>query len=164
MFTNHTAGAAGSRSRLGGFLVFSLAGLFGSLGSSADAKSLSAHAAPALRATGIASWYDESRFTSTGERYRADTMTAAHPTLPFGTKVSVRNLKNGKSVVVRVNDRGPYKKGRIIDLSRSAAGRLGMLSDGLAPVELRIVSASPRFLSSMSGSSREAVRRGPVPF
>ncbi|WP_196799463.1 septal ring lytic transglycosylase RlpA family protein [Verrucomicrobium sp. 3C] len=99
---------------------------------------------PAFRAKGIASWYDESRFTSTGERYRAREFTAAHPSLPFGTMVAVRNLKNGRVVLVRINDRGPHKGGRIIDLSRAAASRLGILSEGLAPVELRIVPPSPK--------------------
>ncbi len=163
MFAKLTSRATGSLSRLGAFRLFSVALLFGSVGSVAKAKPLPASGAPVFRAKGIASWYDESRLTSTGERYRASAMTAAHPNLPFGTLVAVRNLRNGKIAVVRINDRGPYKGGRIIDLSRAAAGRLGMLSDGLAPVELRIVSSS-QLLSSWSGPSRPVVRRGPVPF
>ncbi len=164
MFANITIRAAGSLARFGGFRVFSLAVLFGSLGSLAEAKTPSLTAAPAFRTKGIASWYAESRLTSTGERYRAGAMTAAHPTLPFGTLVAVRNLKNGKIALVRINDRGPYKKGRIIDLSRAAADRLAMLSDGLALVELRIVRSTPQLFSSLSSTPHPVVRRGPVPF
>ena len=61
-------------------------------------------------------------------------MTAAHKTLPFGTKVKVTNKRTGKSVVVRINDRGPFIRGRIIDLSKSAAGKIGMINSGHAPV------------------------------
>ncbi|QSR85380.1 septal ring lytic transglycosylase RlpA family protein [Methylacidimicrobium sp. B4] len=164
MFANLTFRAAGSLARCGGFRLLSLAVLFGSLGPLAEAKTFPVPAAPALRTKGIASWYAESRFTSTGERYRPGAMTAAHPTLPFGTLVAVRNLKNGKIALVRINDRGPYKKGRIIDLSRAAADRLGMLSDGLALVELRIVRSTPRLFSSATGTLRPVSRRGPVPF
>lgn len=66
-------------------------------------------------------------------------MTAAHRSLPFGTKVRVTNRRNGKSVVVRINDRGPFAGGRVIDLSRSAASAIGMLGSGVAPVTLSVV-------------------------
>ncbi|MDD3118267.1 MAG: septal ring lytic transglycosylase RlpA family protein, partial [Victivallales bacterium] len=91
--------------------------------------------------TGVASWYGPGfygRLTASGERFRrgdAD-FTAAHVTLPFGSRVLVRNRRNGKTVVVRINDRGPYVPGRIIDLNRAAAEHLGMLADGIAPVIL----------------------------
>ena len=78
---------------------------------------------------GQATWYGkrhEGRRTASGERFDADAMTAAHPTAPFGTRLKVTNLKNGKSVVVRVNDRGPFGGGRIIDLSSAAARALGI--------------------------------------
>jgi len=89
--------------------------------------------------TGLASWYGpkfHGRQTANGERYNMHAMTAAHKTLPMNTLVKVENLENGKSVVVRINDRGPFVKNRVIDLSRSAAARLGMLKRGVAKVRL----------------------------
>jgi len=89
--------------------------------------------------TGLASFYAarlNGRRTASGERYDKHAMTAAHRHLPFGTVVRVVNLKNGRKVEVRINDRGPYRKGRIIDLSHAAAKHLGMLKDGLARVEI----------------------------
>ena len=89
--------------------------------------------------TGKASWYGNKfhgRKTSSGERYDMNMMTAAHKTLPIPSYAKVTNLANGKSVVVRINDRGPYGRGRIIDLSRAAAERLGMLRSGVAPVRV----------------------------
>lgn len=170
MFANLTSRAGVSRCRIVGFRLVFVALLLRSLVTHAGAKSPKAPpgaAVPAFRTKGIASWYDESRLTSTGERYRAREMTAAHPSLPFNTLVAVRNLKNGRIALVRINDRGPYKKGRIIDLSRAAAGRIGMLSDGVAPVELRIVPPSRKadaFPYSSAGPARGAANHGPVPF
>lgn len=95
---------------------------------------------PRLSQTGAASYYDNAfrgRKTAGGEKFRQWKRTAAHRTLPLGTKVKVTNLNNGRSVKVRINDRGPFVKGRIIDLSRKAARRLGMLRDGVAPVKIR---------------------------
>jgi rare lipoprotein A len=92
---------------------------------------------------GIASMYATKfvgRRTASGAVLDAHRMTAAHMHLPFGTKVLVTNRKNGRSVVVTVNDRGPHKKGRIIDLSPAAAAQIGMKRAGLAPVEIRIAS------------------------
>src|SRR6187549_919662 len=89
---------------------------------------------------GVASWYGpgfHAAATSNGERYDMYAMTAAHKTLPLPAYVQVTNLRNGRSVVVRVNDRGPFKDGRIIDLSYTAASRLGMLKDGTTFVEVR---------------------------
>lgn len=88
---------------------------------------------------GKASWYGEQfhgRKTASGERFDSMDMTAAHKTLPFGTRVCVRSSVTGKSVVVRINDRGPFAPGRIIDLSKAAAQELGMLGLGIKPVEL----------------------------
>lgn len=96
------------------------------------------------RTVGWASWYGRKfhgRKTASGERYNMNAMTAAHRTLPFGTKVRVTNLGNGRSVVVRVNDRGPFIKNRIIDLSRRAAGKLGFIKNGKTRVRIRIVGA-----------------------
>ncbi len=95
---------------------------------------------PKVAETGKASYYADffkGRKTSNGETFRQRKLTAAHRTLPFGTKVKVTNLKNGKTVKVRINDRGPFVDGRIIDLSRKAARRLGMVDDGVVPVEIR---------------------------
>ena len=94
-------------------------------------------------ARGEASWYGPGfagRKTANGERYNPNGLTAAHKTLPLGTIVSVRNLSNDKSVVVRINDRGPYVHGRIIDLSKGAAQKIGMLGSGTAEVEVATLS------------------------
>jgi peptidoglycan lytic transglycosylase len=79
----------------------------------------------------------EGRPTASGEIYDAGLRTAAHPSLPLGSRVRVTNLANGRSTVVRINDRGPFARGRVIDLSRAAASDLDMLGPGSAPVELR---------------------------
>lgn len=85
---------------------------------------------------GRASWYKLGGKTASGERNNPNAMTAAHRSLPFGTRVKVENLRNGKFVVVRINDRGPFTGGRVIDLSRAAAQQIGMLSSGTAKVRL----------------------------
>jgi rare lipoprotein A len=95
---------------------------------------------------GIASWYGQrfhGRRTASGERYDMHALTAAHPTLPFGTIVRVRSLVNGREVDVRINDRGPYIRKRIIDLSRGAAEALGLLEAGTGtkPVVLSVPEA-----------------------
>ena len=90
---------------------------------------------------GVASWYGEpfhGRATASGEIYDMHKLTAAHKELPLGTVVDVLNLDNGKSVTVRVNDRGPFVKGRIIDLSYGAAKKVGMVGPGTAKVEVRV--------------------------
>jgi rare lipoprotein A len=89
--------------------------------------------------SGMASWYGESQTTASGERFDKHKMTAAHRTLPLGTYVRVTNTRNGKSVVVRINDRGPYGHGRVIDLSEAAARKLDMIDAGVAPVTLEVV-------------------------
>ncbi|HWA20527.1 MAG TPA: septal ring lytic transglycosylase RlpA family protein [Devosia sp.] len=86
---------------------------------------------------GGASWYGpgfNGRMAASGEKFNQNAMTAAHKTLPFGTVVKVVNQKTGKSVQVRINDRGPYHGGRIIDLSKAAATKLGMIQSGTAKV------------------------------
>jgi rare lipoprotein A len=80
------------------------------------------------------------RTTASGETYDMNQLTAAHRTLPLGTKVLVTNLKNGRAVEVRINDRGPSIEGRIIDLSYAAARELGAVSGGTIPVRLRVIS------------------------
>jgi rare lipoprotein A len=88
---------------------------------------------------GIASFYSEDRETASGERFDGHGLNAAHPSFPFGTRLRVTNLRNGRSVTVRVNDRGPFVGGRIIDLTSAAAEALGMIDAGLAKVTLDVV-------------------------
>ena len=96
--------------------------------------------APAAAQTGSASWYAlDGNMTANGERMNSSKMTAAHRKLPFGTKIKVTNLHNNRSVVVRINDRGPYARGRVIDLSRAAATDLDMRRRGKAQVTLEIL-------------------------
>lgn len=97
---------------------------------------LEASAAPC----GGASWYALGSKTASGERMNASLMTAAHRSLPFGTKVKVTNGRNGKSVVVRINDRGPFIRGRVLDLSKAAAQNIGMVRSGTAKVCYQIIS------------------------
>jgi len=88
---------------------------------------------------GLASWYGAQfhrRRTASGELFDMRALTAAHPTLPFGSRVCVRSQATGRTVVVRINDRGPHVRNRVIDLSRGAAEALGMVGLGLKPVEL----------------------------
>ena len=92
--------------------------------------------------TGEASWYGPGFFgnrTANGEVYRPGTMTAAHRTLPFGTKVRVTNLANGRTAVIRINDRGPFIDHRVIDLGHGAATELGLVASGIAPVKLEVL-------------------------
>ena len=88
---------------------------------------------------GVASFYTEGTETASGEKFNALEMTAAHPTLPFGTKLRVTDVASGRSVTVRVNDRGPYVAGRVVDVSYSAANALGMVGKGVANVKLDVV-------------------------
>ena len=118
---------------------------------------------------GVASWYGKDfhgRRTANGERYDMNDLTAAHRTLPFGTLLEVRNARNGRSVVVRVNDRGPFSKSRILDLSYGAAREIGLVRAGTAPVELYLASrggAPPRFtvqVGAFSDAERATALKG----
>jgi rare lipoprotein A len=107
---------------------------------------------------GQASWYGprfHGRRTASGERYDQYALTAAHKSLPFGTLVRVRSLVTGKEVDVRVNDRGPFVRGRVIDVSRAAAEALGMMALGVKPVALMVVEAAP---SATGRSSQPALQ------
>jgi rare lipoprotein A len=95
--------------------------------------------ATGTKMAGLASFYSEGVQTASGEKFDAHELTAAHPTLPFGTKLRVTNVATGRSVTVRVNDRGPYIPGRIVDVSYSAAQSLGMVGKGVANVKLDVV-------------------------
>lgn len=100
-------------------------------------------AQPTTMETGLASWYGpkfHGKLTASGEVFNQEKFTAAHPTLPWGTRVTVTNLDNGKSVDVRINDRGPFKGGRIIDVSRAAARALGMVKRGITTVQVEWLS------------------------
>ncbi|NER20941.1 MAG: septal ring lytic transglycosylase RlpA family protein [Symploca sp. SIO1C2] len=95
-----------------------------------------------LRRSGMASWYGpgfHGRKSASGERFNQNALTAAHRTLPFGTNVLVTNLNNGRSVIVRINDRGPFIRGRVIDLSIAAARVIGMVNSGVAPVNVQVL-------------------------
>ncbi len=95
---------------------------------------------PKITQKGKASYYADKfngRKTASGEKFRNSKLTAAHKTLPFGTKVKVTNMRNGQSVKVRINDRGPFVAGRIIDLSKKAARRIGMKDEGVGSVQIR---------------------------
>lgn len=97
---------------------------------------------PRYEAVGLASYYGRKfhgRRTASGERYDMYDLTAAHPVLEFGSRVEVINLNNGRKVRVRINDRGPSRKGRIIDLSYAAAKKIGMLRRGVVKVRVRVV-------------------------
>ncbi|PZU99271.1 MAG: septal ring lytic transglycosylase RlpA family protein [Pseudanabaena sp.] len=92
--------------------------------------------------SGMASWYGpgfDGNYSASGEIFNANELTAAHPSLPFGTVVRVVNMDNGQSVVVRINDRGPYAHGRIIDISTAAANVIGLISSGVAPVRIEVL-------------------------
>ena len=94
---------------------------------------------------GLVSWYGEQfhlRPTASGELFDATALTMAHPTLPFGTRVRVTNLRNGRSVVLRVNDRGPFVGRRIADLSQAAAAYLGMMQRGIARARIEVLHAA----------------------
>lgn len=88
---------------------------------------------------GIASFYWQPQRVASGGWFNPNAMTAAHKTLPFGTRVRVTHMSNGRSVIVRINDRGPYIRGRIIDLSKAAAGVIGMQGQGIARVRMEVL-------------------------
>jgi rare lipoprotein A len=111
---------------------------------------------------GEASWYGpgfHGRRTANGERYDQDALTAAHRTLPFGTRVRVTNLDNGRIVEVRINDRGPFIGGRIIDLSRAGAHVIGLVGPGVGPVRLEVLAPA----AIARAAPAEPVRAAPMP-
>ena len=156
----------GARHRARGVSIvpFAVVALLGAcapvLGGADVAAAGTADAVPAASAapsqTGMASWYGPKfagRLTSNGEVFDPSQLTAAHRTLPFGTMVRVTNLATGKSVVVRINDRGPFKAGRIIDLSRAAADAIGLTRTGVGNVRLEPLSL-PSGTLRLAGSDR----------
>lgn len=126
--------------------VLFVAGCAGSSPRFASHSETSKVAADAHQLQGVASYYAEEfdgRTTSSGEVFDMRKLTAAHRTLPFGTRVRVTNRDNGRSVVVRINDRGPFKDDRVIDLSLEGARQLGMIAGGTAPVLIEILDSGP---------------------
>lgn len=122
-------------------LMLVLATVYAMASCAGGERSRRAEREPRYVAVGEASYYADKfqgRKTASGERYDAKKLTAAHPKLPFGTWVTVVNLKNGKRVRVRINDRGPFTGGRIIDLSRAAAARIGLIQAGVGQVRIEV--------------------------
>lgn len=118
---------------------------------------------PIFSQTGIASWYGrrhQGRLTASGQPFDASSLTAAHRTLPFGTILRVTDLKTKRVVKVRVNDRGPYVRGRVIDLSRAAGKALGMTRSGTAPVRIEVFASDqtkPRLDIAANGRRRTVI-------
>ncbi len=106
--------------------------------------------AEAASQCGKASWYKMGTKTASGEKMNARALAAAHKSLPFGTKVRVENLSNGRSVVVRINDRGPFTGGRVIDLTQGAAEKIGMVNSGVARVKMTVVGGKGKLSANCS--------------
>jgi rare lipoprotein A (peptidoglycan hydrolase) len=105
---------------------------------------------PAMRSeVGLATWYgnESSGETATGEIYDMNGLTAAHRTLPLNSRIKVTNLRNGRSLVLRVNDRGPNVDGRLLDVSEAAAERLGFIDSGKVPVRVTLLRYPPRYVA-----------------
>lgn len=129
-----------------------------------DGSELLAGEAPREFQQGKASWYGprfNGRRTASGERYNMHELTAAHRTLPFGTVVRVRSLVNGKEVDVRITDRGPFSRGRVIDLSRAAAEAIGMLGLGVKDVLLLVPESTPAAAPKPAPAVRPRANRRP---
>lgn len=116
---------------------------------------LSAPVHPIKVWTGNASWYGREfngKETADGERYNAESLTAAHPTLPFGSWVRVVNPRNGKFEVARINDRGPYQEGREIDVSYRVARKIGLIGSGVSQVRLELLQVPPKHAHTAADS------------
>ncbi len=127
------------------------------------APSQAAAPLPVKQLAGTASWYGQhwrGRPTASGVRFDPNRLTAAHRTLPLNTRVRVTNLENARSVTVLINDRGPYVGGRVIDLSRAAAHRLGMVKEGLAPVRIKVLGGPHTTTKPAAASPSVPTRRG----
>ena len=119
-------------------------------------------AAPIRGEVGIASYYGSEfhdQATASGERFDMREMTAAHRTLPFGTRVRVTNLGNGRAAVVRINDRGPFVQGRVLDLSYAAARELRLIGSGMGRVRLQVLPRSDRGVTRLATSRSSIMRR-----
>ncbi|MGH7426115.1 MAG: septal ring lytic transglycosylase RlpA family protein [Candidatus Methylomirabilales bacterium] len=148
-----------------GVLVFLLASCAGRQTAPGPGNQTAHPAATGYEETGEASWYGHpyhGRRTASGEIFDMYQMTAAHPSLPFGTWIVVENRANGRSVKVRINDRGPNRSRRILDLSYAAARVLGAIEPGVIRVRLRVI-ASPEATRGLLGSLSHSTRRGEEP-
>jgi rare lipoprotein A (peptidoglycan hydrolase) len=122
----------------------------------------SAATTPVHKEVGEASWYGpgfHGKETSSGETFNQQEMTAAHPSLPMGTKAEVTNLENDKKVEVRINDRGPYAENRVIDLSSAAANKLDMKTDGTAQVKIVTKSAKKKSRTAHSKKTKQRAKK-----
>lgn len=140
------------------YVAFSVCGMLIFLSSCGVVKKTAPKQTGQILGSGIASWYGPNfhgKLTANGERYDMNAFTAAHRTLPFNTLLRVDNVENGKSVLVRINDRGPYIPNRIIDLSRKAAEELDMIGSGTASVRLLLVREGDRPVDIQNISSKE---------
>lgn len=120
----------------------------------------------AYKAVGIASWYGgkfHGRLTASGERYDMNQLTAAHRSLPFGAMLKITNLANGREVVVKVNDRGPFIRGRVIDLSKEAAERLAFLHAGTAKVRIEWIQDQPDHPNLSPQAKERLAKRSAAP-
>ena len=130
--------------KLVGFALAVLALAAAGCASTKPTRATPASVAPGARIVGFASWYGQRHHglaTASGEAFDMNKLTAAHRTMPFGTRLRVTNVGNGRSVVVRVNDRGPWANDRVLDVSRAAAKALGMIGDGVTKVEIVVLGA-----------------------
>lgn len=114
-------------------------------------------AAVAASQCGKAAWYETGGLTASGEHTVVGALAGAHPTLPFGTSVKVENLGNGKSTVVRINDRGRFANGRIIDVSRAAAEQLGLIHAGVARVKVSVIGGADLLEGSCAEGTKAAI-------
>ena len=148
--------------RLVAFIVMAIMLLAPVMPGDAVARAVKQRVKQAKRESGYASWYGPGflhRRTATGEWFDPKEMAAAHRTLPFGTRVRVTNLENGRRVVVRINDRGPYKKGRVIDVTPAVAKRLGFKHDGLTRVRVDVLKRPKHELRYAEEEPRDPVKR-----
>ena len=147
--------------RFAALLVMSLVALGSLVPGDAIARAVMNRVAKARRESGWCSYYGRGfyhRRTASGERFDPDQLTAAHRTLPFGTRVRVTNLANGKRVVVRINDRGPFKKGRVLDVTPAAARKLGFATSGLTRVRLDVLGKLPAGYATLMDAPAPAKR------
>lgn len=168
--TNFVQGSRAARNKCRSLISFALASLFMLYSNVPALNSRELRRILVLKRTpvpaaevGVASWYGHpyhGRHAANGEVYNMHKLTAAHRTLPFGTRVLVRNLKNARTVEVRITDRGPFVDGRIIDLSRAAAGALKMRGAGLALVRLEVLPV----VTAMNGSTKPSKAAAQNPF
>jgi len=147
--------------RFAALLLLSLFALGSLVPGDAIARAVKDRTAKAKRESGWCSYYGRGFYhhrTASGERFDPDLLTAAHRTLPFGTRVRVTNLANGRRIVVRINDRGPFKKGRVLDVTPAAARKLGFATSGLTRVRLDVLGKLPAGYATLMDAPAPAKR------